>query len=218
MDEPVIENQQPAFEPKATESRPTRRLTPRQKKMIAIAAIIVIPLAAFFYFKSHFIAAVVDGKPISRLRVVQELERQGGKTVLEGLITDALIENESKERGITVSEGEIDDEVNKIKASVTEMGGTFEAALAEKGFTEESLRSSVALQLKMRKLLAEQIAVTDDEIEQYIVENEIELPEVPEVLKEQIRKELEEQKFSQEIQGLIAQLKAKADITYYVNY
>ena len=216
MDETVINNQEPAV--KTTENHPTRRLTPRQKKMIAIAAIIVIPLAAFFYFKGHFIAAVVDGKPISRLRVVQELERQGGKAVLEGLITDALIENESKARGITVSEGEIDDEINKIKASVTEMGATFEDALAEKGFTEESLRRSVALQLKMRKLLAEQIAVSDGEIEQYIVDNEIELPEVPEVLKEQIRSELEEKKFSQEIQGLIAQLKAKADITYYVNY
>lgn len=205
--------------PKAPESPAAKRLTPRQKKMIAIATVIVLPLATLFYFKSVLIAAVVDGSPISRLRVVQELERQGGKDVLDALIVEQLIANEALAKGVAVSEQEVTDELDKIKASVTDAGGTFEAALAERGFTEESLRKSITTQLTMKKLLAEKLTVTDEELEQYITESGIPLPEENvDAMKEQIKLQIADSKFSEEAQKLIAELRAKANITTYVNY
>lgn len=222
MEEPIAQEPLPeirAEEPKAHESPTPKRLTPRQKKMIAIAAVIVIPLAALFYFKSILIAAVVDGNPISRLRIVQELERQGGKGVLDGLIVELLIENEAREKGVAISEQEVMDELDTIKASVTATGGTFEAALAERGFTEESLRKSITTQLTMKKLLVERLTVTDEELNQYFSENGIPLPEEDmDAVKEQVRAQIADGKFSEEAQNLIAELRAKADITYYVNY
>ncbi len=222
MEEPISPEPLPeirAEEPKAHESPTPKRLTPRQKKMIAIAAAIVIPLAALFYFKSVFIAAVVDGSSISRLRIVQELERQGGRDVLDGLIVEQLIANEASEKGATVSEQEVTEELDKIKAGVTDAGGTFEAALAERGFTEESLRKSITTQLIMKKLIADKLTVTDEELNEYISESGIPLPEEgADAMKEQIKAQIADGKFSEEARKLIDELRAKADITYYVNY
>ncbi len=221
MEEPI--SQEPLPEgtdvPKVSEVPVSKRLTLRQKKMIIIAAVIVLPLATLFYFKSIFIAATVDGSPISRIRVVQELERQGGKNVLDALIVEQLIANEALAKDVTVSAQEITDELDSIKASVTDAGGTFEAALAERGFTEESLRKSIVTQLTMKKLLAEKLTVTDEELEQYITESGIPLPEEnADTMKEQIKLQIADSKFTEEAQKLIAELRAKANITTYVNY
>jgi len=222
MEEPTPQEPLPEIgteEQKVPESPAPKRLTPRQKKMIAIAAVIVIPLAMLFYFKSILIAAVVDGSPISRLRIVQELERQGGKSVLDGLIVEQIIANEALAKGATLSEQEVTEELDKIKTSVTDAGGTFDAALAERGFTEESLRKSITTQLTMKKLLADKLTVTDEELNQYIVESGIPLPEEgADAMKEQIKAQIADSKFSEEAQKLIDELRAKADITYYVNY
>ncbi len=221
MEEPISQEPLPESTdvPKVPEVQVSKRLTPRQKKMIVIAAVIVLPLATLFYFKSVFIAATVDGSPISRIRVVQELERQGGKNVLDALIVERLIANEALAKDVTVSAQEITDELDSIKASVTDAGGTFEAALAERGFTEESLRKSIVTQLTMKKLLAEKLTVTDEELEQYITESGIPLPEEnPDAMKEQIKLQIADSKFSEEAQKLIAELRAKANITTYVNY
>lgn len=217
MEEPI--SPEPLPEIRAEEPKAHKSLTPRHKKMIAIAAVIVIPLAALFYFKSILIAAVVDGSPISRLRIVQELERQGGKDVLDGLIVEQLIANEAREKGATVSEQEVTKELDTIKAGVTDAGGTFEAALAERGFTEESLRKSITTQLIMKKLLADKLTVTDEELNEYITESGIPLPEEgADAMKEQIKAQIADGKFSEEARKLIDELRAKADITYYVNY
>lgn len=218
MDEEKVANGESIAEAIVVKEQSAQRLTARQRRMIAIAAIIVLPLAVLFYFRGHFVAAVVDGQPISRWRVVQELERQGGKTTLEGLIVSTLIENEAREKGLSVSEQEVDEEINNIKASIADAGGVFEGALAERGYTEESLRRSIEMQLQMRKLLAEKIVVTDQEIDAYVTDNKITVPKDPKEFREGIKKSLEEQKFGQEIEGLITSLKAKANIRYYVKY
>jgi foldase protein PrsA len=207
-------------QPATEQSRPRpARFTAKQKKMMVLAAMIVIPLALAFYFKSHFIAATVDGSPISRLTVIRELERQGGETVLNALITDKLVDAEAARKGIVLSDEELNEEIDKLKKGVTDMGGSFEEALAERGFTEESLRRNIATQLKIRKLLADVISVTEEEIDSYITESGIEIPAGNEAeLREQVRTELEDGKFTQEAEGFIEGLKAQADITYYVNY
>lgn len=186
---------------------------------MVLAAVIVIPLALALYFKSHFIAATVDGSPISRLSVIRELERQGGETVLNALIADKLIDAEATKKGVVLSDQELNEEIDKLRTGITDMGGSFEEALAERGFTEESLRRNIATQLKIRKLLADVISVTEEEIDSYITESGIEIPEGNEAeLREQVRTELEDGKFTQEAEGFIEGLKAQADITYYVNY
>ena len=83
-------------QPNSNQSR-IRSLTRfANKKTVVLAVIIGLILVALFYFKGTFVAATVNGSPISRLSVVSQLEKEGGKNVLDSLITEKLIESEVK--------------------------------------------------------------------------------------------------------------------------
>lgn len=198
---------------------PRPRFTAKHKKAFAVAIGVVILIAVALAAKSFLIAAMVDGVPISRLKVIEELERQGGQGVLDSLITERLVLDEAKEKGVTVTDQELEDELTILKDGVTQMGGTFEAALAERGFTEDSLRHGILVQLTLKKLVADIIVVTNEDIDQYILESEIEISEEESAqFRESLQQQLQEEKFSQEAPGFIEKLRAEADIEYLVNY
>ncbi len=65
---------------------------------IFILAGVIIAAALLYYFRSAFVAATVNGQPISRLSLVRELEKQGGKQAMDSLITKTLIDQEAKKK------------------------------------------------------------------------------------------------------------------------
>ena len=149
----------------------------------------------------------------------RKLEKQGGKNILDSLITDKLIENEAKKKGIVISDDEINQEIKTIEASVTQQGGTLEQALLQQGMTEESLKENVRNQKIIEKFIAGKIKVTDAEVNKYITDNETPIPEGKEAeTKKQIMDQLKQQKFQQEAQSWVTSLKTAANIKYYVNY
>ncbi|OGK12940.1 hypothetical protein A2861_02375 [Candidatus Roizmanbacteria bacterium RIFCSPHIGHO2_01_FULL_38_15] len=200
-----------------TESGPLDKF--KNKRTLIGIAILGIILVISYFFKGVFVAATVNGQPISRLSVIQKLEKQGGKSILDSLITDTLIKNEAKKKGIIISEDEVNQEIKTIEASVTEQGGTLEQALLQQGMTKESLRESVKNQKIIEKLFADKLKVTDAEVNKYIAENEIPIEEGKEAeTKKQIMDQLIQQKFQQEVQSWVTTFKTSADIKYYVNY
>lgn len=191
----------------------------KNKKSLIGIGIIGIILVVVYFLKGAFIAATVNGQPISRLSVIQKLEKQGGKNILDTIVTDTLIENEAKKKGIVISEDEINQEIKTIEASVTQQGGTLEQALLQQGMTKESLKKSVKNQKIIEKLIADKIKVTDAEINKYLADNQTTIPEGKEAeTKKQIMDQLKQQKFQQEAQEWVTSLKAAANIKYYVNY
>src|SRR3989344_603753 len=189
-----------------------------KKIMIGIGTVGIILVISYF-FKGAFVAATVNGQPISRLRVIQKLEKQGGKNILDSLITDKLIENEAKKKGIVISDDEINQEIKTIEASVTQQGGTLEQALLQQGMTKESLKENVKNQKIIEKLFADKLKVTDAEVNKNITDNETPIPEGKEAeTKKQIMDQLIQQKFQQEVQSWVTTFKTSADIKYYVNY
>jgi len=54
------------------------------KTSVIIAAVVVIGALAFYY-KGLFIAATVNGVPISRLSIIEQLEKSSGKATLEAI-------------------------------------------------------------------------------------------------------------------------------------
>lgn len=188
------------------------------KKASIIAGILIVA-ALTFSLKNLFIAAAVDGSFISRASVIQELERQGGKNMLDSLITEKLIENEARAKGITVSEEELDQEIKNIEAQISAQKTTLSDALAQRGMTQEALRKQVRIQKTIEKLLTDKIAVTDEEVKKYITDNKIPLPKDQETqTQDQIKDQLRDQNLSQEAGVLITNLKNNAKIKYYVNY
>lgn len=186
---------------------------------IAIGVAVILIVAALFFAKGIFVAATVNGSPVSRLSVIQELEKRGGKSTLDALITEKLIQNEAQAKGVTVTDAELDEEIKKIEAQVTTQGGTLADALAQQGMTEESFRKQVRTQKEVEKMLADKITVTDEEVQKYITDSKITIPKgEEEKTKEQIKDQLKDQKMGQEAQLLVTNLKNSAKIKYYVNY
>jgi len=188
--------------------------------LLIIILIIIIAIGALVYVnKGLFIAATVNGSPISRLTIIQKLEKASGKSLLDSLITEKLIQDEASAKKFVISNEEINGEIKKIEDQVTAQGGTLDAALAAQGMSMDDLKTRIILQKEMEKLLADKINVTDAEVAQYITDNKVSVPSGQEAaINDQIRSELSSQKLNNEAQALITDLKSKAKIQYFVNY
>ena len=188
--------------------------------LLIIILIIIIAIGALVYVnKGLFIVATVNGSPISRLTIIQKLEKASGKSLLDSLITEKLIQDEASAKKIVISNEEINGEIKKIEDQVTAQGGTLDAALAAQGMSMDDLKTRIILQKEMEKLLADKINVTDAEVAQYITDNKVSVPTGREAaINDQIRSELSSQKLNNEAQTLITDLKSKAKIQYFVNY
>jgi len=210
------ENQSSMEEKKSPEINPKTK----NYKLIAIVIAVAIVLVALFFAKSLLIAATVNGSPISRLSLIRELEKQGGKQALEAIIDQKLIEAELQKKGITASQEEVSEEIKNIEAQISSQGGTLLQALAMQGLTEKTLREQITIQKKLEKLLADKIVVTDEEIDAYMKDSKVPLPKdiKPEDSKKEISVQIKRQKLQQEAAKWIADLTKNAKIRYYVNY
>jgi foldase protein PrsA len=186
-----------------------------QLVLFAICAGVVLVLGALFFSKGFFVAAIVNGSPISRLSVVQELEKQGGKQALESMINEKLIKKELEKNNIVVESSAVDTKIKEIESQVIAQGGTLEGALIEQGMTIEELKEQLQTQLKLEKVVAEKVVVTDAEVDSYITTNDI---TPSEEVKVQVKEQIRQQKFQAEAQKWIADITAKANIKYYVTY
>lgn len=188
--------------------------------VIAIGVAVILIIVALIFAKGIFVAATVNGSPISRLSVIGELEKQGGKKVLETIIETKLIETELNKKEISVSKDDVDVEIENIKTQVASQGCTFETALAQQGLTEEKLREQITIQRKLEKLLADKVAVSEAEIDAYIKDSKATPPKDVKIedFKKQISEQIKKQKFQSEAQKWVSDLTASAKIKYYVKY
>ena len=182
--------------------------------------IIILLVGAFFYFKDYFVVAIVDGEPISRLSIIERLEKRSGKAMLDSVITEKLIDNETKRQGISVGEDDINAEIQTIEANVVAQGTTLEEALTQQGMKMEDFRQSITLQEKLEKLLDDKIKVSEEEISTYLEKNKDQLPPSQDQgkLREQVAEQLKGQKLNQEGATYIEELRTKAKIQFFMKY
>ncbi len=193
-----------------------RTILDSKKTMVVLIVIFVI--GAVFYFKDYFLAATIDGTPISRLSVIERLEKQGGKSTLDSMITEKLIENEAKQKGLAVTDDEVTAEIKTIEASVAAQGSTLEEALAGQGLTMENFQKSLRLQKALEKLLGDKIQVTEEEIDKSLGDKSG-IPAGKEgEIRKQVTDQLKNQKLNQEAAKYIEELRSKAKIKYFVEY
>lgn len=191
----------------------------RSKKFIVLGIVVVLLGVVLFLLKGYFVAASVNGSFVSRSEVVRELEKKNGKQVLDMLITQRLVLNEAKKQGITIPNEEISAKIKTLEERITAQGGTLAALLTAQGLTEESLRDQVALEMKLEKLIADKITVTDEEVDAYIKTNKVKLEKGKEAeMKAQIMEQLRGGKLNTEAETFVTGLREQAKINYYGNY
>jgi foldase protein PrsA len=157
--------------------------------------------------------ATVNGEKITQAELNERLMQQAGKEVLDQLITEKLILQEAKKKGVKVSEKEIDKKIEEFKKQFPDEK-TFRAQLKENNMTIDFLREQLKLQLIVEKILKDKIKVSEEEVKKYYKENkEMFFPGKKfEEVKKQIEEELEYQKLSMQTQIWIEELKKKAKI------
>lgn len=192
----------------------------KSKLLVAIAIAVILILTALFFAKGLFVVAIVNGSPISRLSLINELEKQGGKQTLQSIIDKMLIEAELTNQKVSITPAEIDEEIKKIESQIAGQGGSLEVALTQQGLTREKLREQISIQKRIEKVLADKVTVSDKEIDAYIKDSREATPADVKIedFRKQISEQLKQQKLQQEGQRWVSDLTKSAKIQYFVNY
>lgn len=182
--------------------------------------IVVIMIVGIYFLKGLFVAALVNGEPITRLAVVSELEKQGGKQALSSLVNQALILQEARKKKVTVSQSEINAGLKQIEDSLKNQGQSLDTALAMQGMTRQDLMTQLKLRTLVEKLLADKAKVTEAEIADYIAKNKSTFPaEMTEAdITKSVTEQLKQQKLGSASQAWLQELNKNAKINYFVSY
>jgi len=197
---------------KVSASVPAKKI---QLKYLIPAIIVVVLVALLGVFRGQFVPATVNGDQVSRIELVRELEKKHGKTVLESLVTEKLITQEAEKRKVSVSNDEINKQVEQIEKSVKDQGESLDMLLAQQGLTRDDLIKQVMMQELLKKMIGK-IEVTDKEVDDYLKQNQESIPTDAKIdeLKPQIKEQLMQQKLNEKIQTFVAELQKKAKIEY----
>lgn len=171
-----------------------KRITKPPWKNILLIVLLILAVL-FWVFKGWFIAAMVNGQPISRWQLNSQLENKFGKQVLDGLINERLILSAAKQKGIFITANEIDSRIKQIeerlKGSIT-----LDEALKAQGLTKDDLRKQIEIQISIEKLFDKESTVSSQEIDDYFARN-----------KEAYKSATDEAAVKKEIEGIIRQQK-----------
>lgn len=203
------------------EKTTTAGVTPYIKNPRFWVGVGVVVLAVVIYLtRGLFVAALVNGQPISRLSVVSQLEKQGGKQALDNLVVETLIRQEAQKKHVVVTQADVDTQVKKIEDQLKGQGVTLDDALAARGMTRNDLVTQIQLQAMIDKLVGTSVKVTDDDVNAYITKNQDSLPKdlSNDELKKQVRTQLEQQQLQTKTQAYVAGLQKTAKINYFVSY
>lgn len=192
----------------------------KKKKYFPILFVVLLLVAVLYLGRSLFFAALVGGKPISRIKLVNELEKQAGKQALDSLITKELVNQEAKRKGVNISDVDIKNEIDNISNLLEQQGTTLDAALQMQGQTVDELRENIRLQKTVEELLKDNIQVSDDEMLKYFEDNKSYYGEDVkyEDIKDSIKDQLTQEKLATEFQSLLERLKSEGNIIYFVNF
>jgi hypothetical protein len=185
-----------------------------------VLILVLVLLALLYAIKGWVVAAVVDGKPITRYSLIKQLEQEQGKQALETTIDRILVEKEAKRQKLSVSDAEVSSEIKKIEENLSKQGQKLDEALAAQNMTRALLADQIKFQMVMTKLLEKDIKVTDKEVADFIEQNKATIP--PEMdektVNEQAKKQLVQQKAQQAYQPWIENLRKQAKIWYFVDF
>ena len=119
-----------------------------------------------------------------------------------------------------MSEAEIAAEIKKIEDNVSQEGVTLADLMKQQHVTQADLRSQIAMQKTLEKLVGEQAQVSDNDVNAYIQSNQVTFPKGADeaVERAKVKDGLRQQKLGGLAQTFVANLKSQAKISYYVTY
>jgi hypothetical protein len=228
--ETVVETVAEATEEKIDEATETDAVsevssTIKQKitehwKLLTLALIIVVLILVGSLARGFFVAAIVDGEPISRLAVIKELEKRSGGQALDTMVIKKIILKQALLQGISISGDDVDQEVSTLDERMAAQGSTLEVALSQQGMTMEQFREQIILQKALEKILADKLVASDEEVNKYLEQTKAMAPKgmSEEEFRGKVKEQIKSQKFDVEVGKWLTEQKQKANIRYFVDY
>lgn len=116
------------------------------------------------------VVARVNDEVITKDELYDALVQENGSAVLNSLIANKIVELEAKKQNITVSEEDVQKEVDKL----AEQYGSEEAFtqfLEMYGYSLDEIKENIKMNLNVKKLLEPTIKIEESEIKSYFDEN-----------------------------------------------
>ncbi|WP_168123484.1 peptidylprolyl isomerase [Paenibacillus sp. HB172176] len=115
--------------------------------------------------------ASVGGKPIARSDLDAELYRQYGDAVLREMMLRMAMDMEGEAKELDVPQEELDEAFAAEAEGYDSVAHYLTVMKEQLGLSESQVKEGLRYRLLMDKIRMEDIQVTDDEVEQYIIEN-----------------------------------------------
>ncbi|HOA36205.1 MAG TPA: peptidylprolyl isomerase [Bacillota bacterium] len=152
-----------------------------QKAILLVLALVIVGAVALIIFMQHDPAvAVVNGEKIKRSELYTIMYMQYGKEFLDDLIVERLILQEGKKRGISVSNEEIDAEIDIIVGEYY-MGNeeNLKLDLESRGIPMDFIRNNFRVNIMLEKIVTGDLEITETEAREYFEENreDFDIPE-----------------------------------------
>jgi len=121
------------------------------------------------YLNNDYSIAVVNGERVSKKEYYKLLDQAYGESISETLIEYSLIEQEADTQGITLTEEEIDAE---LQETIDYVGGeeAFEELLVANDISKEDVLDQIELSLLTTKILTPTLEYTEEEIKEFFDE------------------------------------------------
>lgn len=181
---------------------------------LVVGALVVVVLAlGFMRYKYLFVPAVVNGSPIYSWQYVKVLNQTAGKQVMDQLVVEKLIAQEADKQKVTLTNEEVDAEFARLDKQFESAGG-LDAFLATQGLAKADIRNQLELNLKVQKIVAGQVNVTDEDVSKYYAENKADYKDLKaDEAAVQIKQMLADQALQQQVGTWIQDLRSKAQVT-----
>ncbi len=181
----------------------------------ALITLLVLLVGFFLVKKGYVVAAVVNGRPIFRWELNQQLASRFGAQTLESMITEELIAGAAQKEGVVISQADIDAKVAEITSTLGP-DVNLEQLLQYQGMTKADFEHQVRLQLTVEKLLSRGVEVADSDVDTFIKNNRETMTATDEAsLREEAHRALISQKTSEKMQPWLMELRDSAKITKF---
>jgi len=117
------------------------------------------------------IAAVIGGESISEQEWVTELKKRYGTNTLLEMLNRKAITLEAKQRGIQVTQDEIDDKLSRQMQGYESPEAYYGEMQSQFGLSRDDLRIEAVYRLSLEKIATLDIRVDDREIDRYLEEH-----------------------------------------------
>ena len=187
----------------------------RSSKKVYLTLLIAGVLLLVIFKKSWFIAATVDGAPITNLELQSRLNQQFRNQILNQMINEKIILEEARKTGSIPADAEIDKKILELETSV---GGVeiLNSLLTQQAQTRITLKDQVRLQLAISKLYDKKATVSAEELAKFIEQNKMSFQATDSAKQQQEAFNLlKQQQISQIFNQKFQELRTKAKIQIF---